>query len=126
MNTASLDLSMSIDMYRHPVLFYCLATAIPWTSWFAAAYVSHLTPTNQLVAVAVSFLGIVGLTVLSRLGIRAFNGLPVTSFALSGDAQTYLTPTYLFALAANFQPQPNYEANIKAVHHPLAVVAGAR
>ena len=52
---------MTIEKYRHPVLFYGLSTAIPWTFWFAAAYVSHITPTNQYFAVAVGFLGVVGL-----------------------------------------------------------------
>jgi non-heme chloroperoxidase len=67
---------------------------------------------------------IVALTVLNRLGVRVFNDLPVTSFALSEEAKTFLTPTYSFSLAANFQPQRDYEANIRAVHHPVAVVAG--
>ena len=52
---------MSIKKYRHPVLFYSLSTAIPWVFWFAAAYLSHITPTNQLLAVSVSVLGVVGL-----------------------------------------------------------------
>jgi non-heme chloroperoxidase len=68
---------------------------------------------------------VVGLTVLNRLGIRAFSGLPVANFALSEEAKTFLTPTYSFSLAANFQPQRDYEANIRAVHLPVAVVAGA-
>jgi non-heme chloroperoxidase len=68
---------------------------------------------------------IIGLTVLNRLGIQAFNGLPVTNFALSAEGKTFLTPTYSFSLAANFQPQRDYEANIRSVHLPVAVVAGA-
>ena len=67
---------------------------------------------------------IIGLTVLNRVGIRAFNGLPVTSFALSEEAKTFLTPEYSFSLAANFEPQRDYEANIRAVHQPVAVLAG--
>jgi non-heme chloroperoxidase len=68
---------------------------------------------------------VIGLTVLNRLGIRAFSGLPVANFALSEEAKTFLTPSYSFSLAANFQPQRDYEANIRAVHLPVAVVAGA-
>lgn len=52
---------MALEKYRHPVLFYVLATAIPWAFWFAAAYLSHITPTNQLLATAVGVLGVVGL-----------------------------------------------------------------
>jgi alpha-beta hydrolase superfamily lysophospholipase len=66
----------------------------------------------------------IGLAVLNRLGIYTFNDLPVTSFALSEEAKTFLTPAYSFSLAANFQPQRDYEANIRAVHQPMAIVAG--
>lgn len=52
---------MNISQYRHPFLFYGLATAIPWSFWFAAAYVSHITPTNKLLGAVVGILGVVGL-----------------------------------------------------------------
>lgn len=52
---------MNIEKYRHPILFYGLSTAIPWAFWFAAAYLSHITPTNQHLATAVGVLGVVGL-----------------------------------------------------------------
>lgn len=52
---------MIIERYRHPWLFYGLSTAIPWTLWFAAAYLSHLSPANELLAVSVGVLGIAGL-----------------------------------------------------------------
>ena len=68
---------------------------------------------------------IVGLSVLNRLGIHVFNGLAVTNFALGEEAKKSLTSAYSFSLAANFQPQRDYEANIRAVHIPVAVVAGA-
>jgi len=68
---------------------------------------------------------VVALTLLSRLGIRAFNGLPVVKFALADDVKTKLTPAYSFTLAANFQPQRDYRANIKAVRQPVSVVAGS-
>ena len=34
----------TMKYYRHPFLFYFLATLIPWVFWFSAGYVSHLTP----------------------------------------------------------------------------------
>lgn len=52
---------MNIERYRHPVIFYSLSIAIPWTFWFSAAYLSHISPTNQFLAIAVSSLGVVGL-----------------------------------------------------------------
>lgn len=52
---------MTIERYRHPILFYALATIVPWAFWFAAAYLSHLMPTSEAVAAAVGILGVVGL-----------------------------------------------------------------
>jgi non-heme chloroperoxidase len=68
---------------------------------------------------------IVAITVLNRLGIRQFNDLIVSNFALNEAAKAFLTPAYSYALATNFKPLPDYEANISAVHQPVAVVAGA-
>lgn len=55
------DIGGAIDRYRRPVLFYILATVIPWAFWFAAAYLSHLTPTSRSLGVAVGVLGVAGL-----------------------------------------------------------------
>jgi uncharacterized protein len=52
---------MKIDEYRHPIFFYGLSTAIPWSLWIAAAYVSHIEqPSARLTAIA-SALGLLGL-----------------------------------------------------------------
>jgi membrane protease YdiL (CAAX protease family) len=51
---------MTIERYRHPVLFYALSTVIPWGFWFAAAYLSHLTPMTEALATAVGVLTVVG------------------------------------------------------------------
>jgi alpha-beta hydrolase superfamily lysophospholipase len=68
---------------------------------------------------------IVGLMALNRLGVHAFNDLPVINFALDEASKKLLTPTYSFALATNFGPQQDVEANIKAVHQAVRIVAGA-
>lgn len=52
---------MDIKNYKHPILFYSLATAIPWVFWFAAAYISHITPSNSVNVMLSSTLGIIGL-----------------------------------------------------------------
>lgn len=52
---------MNIKNYRHPVLFYSLATFIPWLFWFIAAYLSHLTPESSINSAAGGTLGIIGL-----------------------------------------------------------------
>ena len=51
----------TIKRYRHPILFYFLATLIPWAFWFAAGYVSHLTPEKPFYDGLVSLLGFIGL-----------------------------------------------------------------
>jgi non-heme chloroperoxidase len=67
---------------------------------------------------------IVALALLNRLGISAFNDLPVTAFALRPEAQKFLTPRYSFALAMNFRPHNNYRADIAAASQPMAVLVG--
>jgi len=47
--------------YKHPVLFYFLATLIPWAFWISAGYVSHLTPEKSFYNELVSLLGFIGL-----------------------------------------------------------------
>ena len=52
-----------IEKYRHPLLFYSLATVVPWGFWFAAGYISHLIPYSDhylRIASAVAFLGLLG------------------------------------------------------------------
>jgi len=67
---------------------------------------------------------IVGLTVLSSVGITAFNSLPVTRFALDERAKAVLTPAYSYTLAVNFRPKRDYAADIRAARQPVAVIAG--
>lgn len=52
-----------IKMYKHPVLFYCLATIIPWAFWFAAGFISHITPHSDRylkIASVTAFIGLLG------------------------------------------------------------------
>lgn len=52
---------MTLEKYRHPVLFYSLSTIIPWTCWFIAGYLSHLEAQTDLYVIVGSVLGIIGL-----------------------------------------------------------------
>jgi membrane protease YdiL (CAAX protease family) len=52
---------MVIDQYRRPVLFYGLSTAVSWTFWFGAAYVSHLVPAVSYYSALTGVLGLAGL-----------------------------------------------------------------
>lgn len=47
--------------YDRPVLFYVLATAIPWILWFGAACLSHLPNQTRLVLLTMLVLSIAGL-----------------------------------------------------------------
>jgi alpha-beta hydrolase superfamily lysophospholipase len=67
---------------------------------------------------------IVVLTILDKLGIPWFGGLPVVAFAVSAEDAHYVTPTYSFRLAANFGPDRDWRGDIAAVHRPLIVMAG--
>lgn len=52
-----------IKNYKHPILFYSLATIIPWAFWFLAGFISHITPhSNHYLEMAsvVAFFGLLG------------------------------------------------------------------
>lgn len=64
---------MTIEKYRHPIFFYCLATIIPWAFWFLAGHISHITPhSNQYLELAsvVAFIGLLGPVTVSYWLIR--------------------------------------------------------
>jgi non-heme chloroperoxidase len=67
---------------------------------------------------------IIAISLLDAMGVRAFNDLPVTKFALAEEAKGFLTPQYSFALAQNFRPERDYQENIRAVRQPLRVLVG--
>ena len=67
---------------------------------------------------------IVAISVLDGFGVHAFNNLPVIKFALTEEAKGFLTPQYSFALAQNFRPERDYQANIRAVNQPLRILVG--
>lgn len=61
---------MIIPKYKRPILFYSLATIIPWAFWFTAGYVSHLTPYSDQNLQIASILGLIGL--LGPVGVTAW------------------------------------------------------
>jgi non-heme chloroperoxidase len=67
---------------------------------------------------------IIAISILNGFEIRAFNDLAVTRFALAEETKKFLTPQYSFALATNFGPEADYQANIRAVAQPVRVLAG--
>ena len=75
--------------------------------------------------VSVGLPRVLGLAALNAIGVRAFNNLTVTRFALNDEARKFLTPEYDFNLAMNFRPHLDYQANLRRVTAPVAIVAGA-
>jgi non-heme chloroperoxidase len=67
----------------------------------------------------------VAIGVLHALGVQAFDGLPVTRFALNEVARATLTPQYSFALAQNFRPRADWRASIRAAGQPMCLLAGS-
>lgn len=64
---------MNIEKYKHPILFYSLATIIPWVFWFAAGFISHLSPqSDQYLRIAsiIAFVGLLGPIGVSYLLIK--------------------------------------------------------
>lgn len=98
---------MIIERYRHPYLFYGLSTAIPWALWFAAAYLSHLSPANELLAVSVGVLGIAGLLAPAFIAYRMIwpdaelrNDIKRRLFSLKGIQPIHLFMTCFLMLGS--------------------------
>jgi non-heme chloroperoxidase len=69
---------------------------------------------------------IIGLAMLNRVGVTAFNGLPVLAFAVDGARlkETQLTPFYSYRMLRNFGPDNDYLGDLKRVKGPVAVLVG--
>lgn len=58
---AGADPSVALSDYSHPWRFYFLATVIPWTFWFGAAWLSHLPSQTPVVLGWTLVLQLIGL-----------------------------------------------------------------
>ncbi len=67
---------------------------------------------------------IIAIAVLNGFGMHAFDDLPVVRFAVDERDKGLLTPQYSFALAQNFRPERDYQANIRAIRQTLRVLVG--
>jgi pimeloyl-ACP methyl ester carboxylesterase len=67
---------------------------------------------------------VVALALLNRIGITFLDDLPVVAFALGPREREFLTPSYSYALAANFRPHDDYRGDIRGARQPLAVLVG--
>lgn len=64
----------------------------------------------------------IAIMLLNRLGIDAFNHLPVVRYAVDESAD--LTPAYSYDLAQNYRPKADYRAALRATNHPMRVLVG--
>ena len=67
---------------------------------------------------------IVVLMALNKAGIRYWNYLPVTRFALSEQARKLLTPEYDFNLNTNFAASQDYRQDLLNAKGKVAILAG--
>lgn len=67
---------------------------------------------------------ILALTVLNAIGLSHWNDWPVTRFALSEEAKSFLTPEYGFNLAMNFAPHQDYKLDLENAKGKVAILAG--
>lgn len=67
---------------------------------------------------------IIALTVLNKIGITAWNDLPVTQFALNAEAKQFLTASYSYALLANFGAHLDYAQDIRRAPDAIRLIVG--
>jgi len=90
-------------------------------------YLGHTAPNYRPDSggwVSVGMPRIFALLALNKLGIHYWNHLPVTRFALSAEAKTFLTPEYNFNLAMNFSAHNDYQQDIRKAKGKVAILAG--
>lgn len=68
---------------------------------------------------------IIGLAILDRLGVHAFEHLPVLAFAIAPGNPAGLTGTYSFRLARAFATR-DYAADLRNAPRPIAVIVGEK
>ncbi len=68
---------------------------------------------------------IVALSLVNRIGITAFNGLPVLAFAVEAGNPYHLTADYSYRLLTNFQPDDDWVADLRRTTRPIMAIDGA-
>lgn len=66
---------------------------------------------------------LIGLSILDRMGLHAFEGLPVVALAPVTGGET--APTSSYRLARNFHPNAHFLDDVRRTQKPVAVVVGA-
>ncbi len=67
---------------------------------------------------------IVALTILDRLGLHAFEHLPVLAFGLPPEAAAERTLAYSYRLQRDYRPHEDYLGDVRGIRRPAAVIVG--
>jgi len=91
-------MSSILREYKHPLLFYSLATFIPWMLWIIAGYISHLSPATSTNANLASVFGFIGLLVPLTAAFWLINKDSELKNDLRGRLTNFrsIKPVYLF------------------------------
>ncbi len=93
-----------------------------------APYLHRTAPTNRVIDdnwVSVGLPRFVALSLLNRIGITAWNHLPVLRFGLDDSIKDQLTSSYSYTLTRAFGPHDDYQGDIRRGHQPLQVLVGS-
>ncbi len=81
--------------YKHPILFYVLATIIPWSFWIIAGYISHLNSPNVKLVTILGFIGLLSPMVIAFWLIHKNTSLKKDLFGRFVNFKS-IKPIYLF------------------------------
>ena len=87
-----------INNYKKPGLFYLLSTILPWTFWFAAGYISHLTPNeerNMNIAIMLALIGLVSPMIIAFWLLNRNSDLRRDFYSRFFNFKS-IKPTYIF------------------------------
>lgn len=87
---------------------------------------SPVMRTNAGGWVSVAIPRIVVLQILSRMGIHAFEGLPVIAFAVPPENRKFQTAFYSYRMLMNFGPRRDYLTDLKNAPGPISLFAGSK
>jgi membrane protease YdiL (CAAX protease family) len=87
-----------INNYKKPGLFYLLSTILPWTFWFAAGYISHLTlneERNMNIAIMLALIGLVSPMIIAFWLLNRNSDLRKDFFSRFLNFKS-IRPSYIF------------------------------
>ena len=68
---------------------------------------------------------LVGGASLDRVGIHAFDGVPVLNYAISPELSPWVTTSYSYRLMMNFGAGSGHPAYLKNIRRPAAILVGS-